>query len=369
MTLDSHTEARINSRFHALLGTDLDALLQPIEQANPSGEFLKGNGVYSTIKEARNADDPNLPMGDWQHNLKVADWDRVTQVAVDALTNKTKDLQIGIWLLEAQIFKHGFAGIAPAIKLLTEMTDKFWQDLHPQIDDGDIEYRTNLIAWLNDKLQPAVRQLLITQDRSDEQFCWADWEIAVHMEQLPEQELNKKINYLSCQQITQAISATPIEFYRKLYQDISDALVTLEQFSQLLDDKCQGYAPSVSAFATLLQEIRDTLGAQVQHRGLFAAASEDEADAEQAEWTDGAPPTNPPGGFGGPINSRESAYQQLAEAAEFLLREDPHSPVPYLIFKAIEWGNLNTAELYQQLFVQYQGQLNIFDMLGLEVQR
>lgn len=49
------------------------------------------------------------------------------------------------------------------------------------------------------------------------------------------------------------------------------------------------------------------------------------------------------------------------------MRDDPHSPVPYLILKGIEWGNLNTAELYQELFVQYQGQLNIFEILGLEI--
>jgi FtsP/CotA-like multicopper oxidase with cupredoxin domain len=38
------------------------------------------------------------------------------------------------------------------------------------------------------------------------------------------------------------------------------------------------------------------------------------------------------------------AYAMLRSAAEFLVQDDPHSPVPYLVFKAIDWGRLGTAE-------------------------
>ena len=69
----------------------------------------------------------------------------------------------------------------------------------------------------------------------------------------------------------------------------------------------------------------------------------------------------------GAIRNRNDAYARLAEAAEYIAMDDSHSPVPYLVYKAIDWGQLNTAELYQELFVQYQGQLNIFEILGLDI--
>ena len=56
----------------------------------------------------------------------------------------------------------------------------------------------------------------------------------------------------------------------------------------------------------------------------------------------------------------------LAEAAEYLSRDDPHSPVPYLVLRAIEWGQLTTAELYDEIFIQNEGRLNIFELLGIE---
>ena len=66
---------------------DLDVLLQPISDENPSGESLRYSGIYDEITEARRADD-TLNRGDWQEELKVADYRRVIDLAVPALSNR-----------------------------------------------------------------------------------------------------------------------------------------------------------------------------------------------------------------------------------------------------------------------------------------
>ena len=88
---------------------DLELLLQPISEENPSGESLRYSGIYDEISEARRADD-NLSLGEWQTELKVADYRKVIDLAVPALSTKSKDLQISAWLLESLIKQHGFAG-------------------------------------------------------------------------------------------------------------------------------------------------------------------------------------------------------------------------------------------------------------------
>ncbi len=366
---------RINHLFHAQTGIDLDQLLLPITSDQPSGESLRENGIYQAIKKAREADDPNLPLGDWQHDLKVADWDKVSSIAIKALTHKTKDLQIAIWFLEAQVHKFGFAGIAPALQFISDLTDKFWDDIHPQMYDGDLEYRTNLIVWLNEKIQPSIKQLPITEIRNDIQYCWADWELAIQIEQLPAERRKDDFDYPASQNIIHAIIATPIEFYQQLYENISDAISCIDHFSNSLEKHCGRDSPTLSGLKISLLEIRNTLAEQVKHRGLFANATEqNKPDKVQS----GSNATKSEGGgndnndrFNDPtiLNTREQAYRQLSEAAEYLMRDDPHSPVPYLVFKAIDWGNLNTAELYQELFVDYQGQLNIFELLGLDIDK
>ncbi len=73
-----------------------------------------------------------------------------------------------------------------------------------------------------------------------------------------------------------------------------------------------------------------------------------------------APPRNP-------ITDRAHAYAQLASAAQTLREIDPHSPVPYVVQRAIAWGGLNTAQLYQELFVRQGGQISIFELLGIDL--
>ena len=81
---------------------DIDAIMSPIPGENPAGEDLRYTSVYDEIKEARRADD-ELDRGDWKFEIKTADWDRAIALCVDALTQKTKDLQIGAWLTEALV--------------------------------------------------------------------------------------------------------------------------------------------------------------------------------------------------------------------------------------------------------------------------
>ena len=38
------------------------------------------------------------------------------------------------------------------------------------------------------------------------------------------------------------------------------------------------------------------------------------------------------------VDSRAQVYQQLAQAAAMLQRLEPHSPIPYLINRAVELG-------------------------------
>ncbi|HET9714536.1 MAG TPA: hypothetical protein VFP64_21785, partial [Pyrinomonadaceae bacterium] len=56
------------------------------------------------------------------------------------------------------------------------------------------------------------------------------------------------------------------------------------------------------------------------------------------------------------------AYRRLSEAADYLLRTEPHSPTPYLVKRAVEWGNMSLPELFQQI-VRNEGELNEIDRL------
>ena len=50
---------------------DLETLLAPIPGENPAGTDVRYEGIYDAIREARRADDPDAPQGEWVHERKI----------------------------------------------------------------------------------------------------------------------------------------------------------------------------------------------------------------------------------------------------------------------------------------------------------
>jgi len=113
-----------------------DDLLNPIEGPNPSGANLRYDPLYDKIKEARREED-QPPAGMTERDRKVADSPLVIKLTSDLLINKTKDLQLGAWLTEALVKQKGFAGLRDGLALNVGLIDKFWDTVHPELEDGD----------------------------------------------------------------------------------------------------------------------------------------------------------------------------------------------------------------------------------------
>lgn len=370
--MHSDLNQRAREYFQQHLGVPYDALLDPIDSSMPAGKSVRSNGVYSAIEQARRQDDPSLPLGAWEHDLKRADWDKASAVAVDALAHKSKDLQLAAWLLEAQINKTGFAGIAACLMLMNDLCECYWSDLHPQTEGGDLEYRANIIHWTNEKLLPALRMVPITAAGRERDYSWADWELARRNEQLRASAAgrdNPQVEGVTISEVMAAVAATGTEIYASLHRMLADALEAIDALAGTLDRQFGKDSPSLMTLAGLLEQILSLAESELHKRGIHPSQQAEEACIE-AE----APALPAPSGAeeirvpqsGGAIRDRAEAYARLNEVADFLMRLEPHSPAPYLVKRATEWGRLNTVELYQELFLKLGGQLNIFEMLGLQ---
>lgn len=69
-----------------------------------------------------------------------------------------------------------------------------------------------------------------------------------------------------------------------------------------------------------------------------------------------------PGGMPG---SREEAYRQLSQIADYLARSEPHSPVPYVIRRAVEWGQQPLSELLDELLSSDAESRRVWKLLGV----
>lgn len=347
-------------------GHDINQFLTPIKSDSPAGEDLLHSSWYHDIRQARRADDPSLPRSSWETDLKQADWGRVSGLCIDVLINHSKDLQVAIWLLEAQLQRFGFAGLAPTLMLIEQLCLQFWQPMYPSIEE-DLEYRVNLFVWVNEKLVPVLKQITIN-DQSESKVSWEVLELAVRNEQLKASqkhaELDEGLTLNECQQV---IASTSTDYLLTQLEHIDWSLGVLDHFKASLEELCGEESPSMGLLQSTLDEMGHFMAEELTKRGINLGTDDGDSSIDgeadingQVDYATGDHNANESG------NNRTLAYAQIEEIAAYLAHIEPHSPVPYLLRRMVEWGNMSTADLYQQLFIQNNGQIDIFEVLGLQ---
>jgi len=247
---------------------DLEALLAPLAGDNPAGADMRYTPLYDAIKEARRADDL-LDRGDWNRELKVADWDTVISLSIEALSQQTKDLQIAAWLLEALIRIEGFAGVEAGLATLIGFLENFWEHLYPEAEDGDLDYRCGPFEFINDKLSPLLKEIPLTDPRTSPGYAWFHWQESVKvgkevdtLNQWGSSDDNKKRardllieeGKLTAEAFEAAVQSSSRDFYEQLMQVVQSCQDTFQRLDEIIDQKFGNDAPRISDFKVTIED-------------------------------------------------------------------------------------------------------------------
>src|SRR5262249_61907787 len=136
---------------------EIASLLAPISAEHPAGESLLYDAVYDQLKDAARGGGRSQLDAD---EAAAPDWKGLLQLASSTLATRSKDLQIAAWLTEALTRTHGFPGLRDGLRTLRGLLETFWDTLHPQIEDGDLEFRAGRLSYLNESSAGAARESL-----------------------------------------------------------------------------------------------------------------------------------------------------------------------------------------------------------------
>jgi type VI secretion system ImpA family protein len=344
----------------------------PIPGEDPCGEWLRYEGTYDRIEDARRQDDATLPQGIWKTQVKRADWPTVSRLCQEALRSRSKDLQIAAWLLEAWLNLHGFYGLRPGLELCAGLCASFWDGLHPTIDDDDLSYRLAPIEWINRKVPATLKALPITAPAAElgaedtRPAAFADWELALHRERVRQTEggaQTEEAGELTLLRIQRSASQTPPAFSFALLGELEAAVAAIDHLAAQLDRLSGREQGALRGLRGVVVEISRLVGQLHGSGGGTEAGAEGAADEDAAAAEEG----KAAGGGGGQrgLRSRADAYRMLQEAADYLMRTEPHSPTPYLVRRAVAWGHMSLGELLAEI-VQTPSDLKaIYQLLAI----
>jgi len=254
----------------ALLYTD--DFLAPISTEQPVGADLRWTAEWDRIKEARRTDD-ELDSGKWvKKERKAADWRLVEELASSMLRDRSKDLQLALWLTEAGMKLHGFAGLRDGLRVTRELIVRYWESgLYPPMEDGP-EDRAGPFEWLNNKLVDSITAIPITArgdgdqdysliDLKDARFVGseascldADGELDSVKKKTYDAHLAK--GHISLDMFNRALSATKRAPYEQLSSIVQEAFDEFKALERVIDEKFGDAAPNLAFCRNTLNEIR-----------------------------------------------------------------------------------------------------------------
>ncbi|WP_248803140.1 type VI secretion system protein TssA [Pseudomonas sp. MWU13-2100] len=344
----------------------LPGLIDPLPGADPAGISLRSAPEIDVLREARREDDASLPTGVWQADLKRADWSTVESLASELLCQQSKDLLVATWLGEAWLQRYQLPGLCVALELVVGLCERYGQALYPRGDDA---------SWLASPLGLLIRQyslllnirlpLLGTAARGFEDLTLEQWMRA--QKQLLNKSEERKAKALAqesqdlLRDWREAVLRVPVDQLDTRLQWVNACLQNVERLNRWGDSQLGEDAPSFAALQNILelhaQALREFIAMHPEPLPVPVSLPTEPTIEEPATATTPLPLSAP--------ESRQAAYRQLKVISDYLKRVEPHSPVPYLINRAVDWGNMELPELLGELIKADPDIQRIWRLLGV----
>lgn len=209
------------------------------------------------------------------------DWFQMEQAATTLLCSKAKDAEMASALSLALFKRHGYAGLAAALGMLTEMVNAFWEGMFPE--------------------RPRRRKARM--EAMTERFTEGGW----FRDHPPK----------------------PDHF------DAIDLCVTrIGELDAALKAKMADDPPDFAKFTRSIREMAN--------QRPKPAAAPPPAPAGGSEAPGATPAATAGGGAGafavGEVADKSGAENAILAAATFLRKADPTDPIPYAVVRAVKWG-------------------------------
>ncbi len=350
---------------------DLDDLLSTIDSKTANIDLRSQSPVdnlYYQCKDARTQarnderkllhDEPAEPEQHWQI---------VKQTAIELLGKQTKDLEVASWLCEALVRLDGINGLDSSLALIAGLCEQYWDTLFPMPDEDGLETRLAPIIGLNGEDAPGslvnpIYHLAITADR---QFSFWQYQQAL----VKKNESNIK----TLEEIETLAQQTEGDFYQAQQAKAQQCLMHLEKLSHSLELHCAEQTPMLNFIRDALQEYSEhcqflipqqqsmapdieKIPDKTKPNNLERSVSAQEAVSTHLDKVDALEITP---------NSRQQTLQELSAIADYFRRNEPHSPLPYLLDRAVHWGKLSLPELMQEMIVDSTARDQAFHLTGI----
>ncbi len=157
----------------------------------------------------------------------------------------------------------------------------------------------------------------------------------------------------SMEMIENAAAETSPEFFENLLKDLQDCIDTFGALDHILTDKCGADAPPTSRISGKLKDCLNVVQ-NISQKSIIPIIP-DVRNKEMIKVFPGSP-------------DRENMLNAILQAAQFFRQTEPHSPLPYLLERAVRWGKTPLPKLWREMVQDDQSWSHLCNLTGIEIQ-
>ena len=327
----------------------LDQYLLPVSTHPPCGEneydYRDLGGILSATLESIIGDfDGGMVSGE-KAPQGTGDWSGLL-AEVGAYLGRTKHLGLARFALIADLHLSGLAGFADGILLFNQLLARYWDDVHPRIEDGDAGERLESITLIEDPLVlKGIGELVVAKGKRAGIYT-LNQVIASKAGGEPSSTLVEA-------SINETLSDDP-EFFDRL---ISQSREVRQQLG-FLKDTIQEHLGSQPVTFRAVEERLSQLEAFISQTAVGSGT----IPMENSDATGAVIVAPPAESASGEIRNRADVCRLLEQIIRFYRKTEPTSPVPHLISRVKKVVNMDFMEIVEEF--RLSGNPAIQDVFG-----
>ena len=314
----------------------VDAWLDPLPD-QPCGVDLEYDDEFREMQKASVGKPGTQFAGD--ADAEPPNWRGVAEHA-EGMFERTRDVRVAIYWARARLQLDGFASLPASLRLVHGLLERWWDDVHPLLDDGDAYARVNALSDMCSQagLLGDLRESLVLANRAIGEIHGRDIEVAKGA--LDPKPTDPGYGQSQIEQmLADAAEADPT-----LVSVAPAALHYLGRLQDLMRERV-GYAsaPDLAPLSDAVQGIAAVMPQTV-------ATAEEGGAAGDAVTADGsARASGGRSGLPGVIDTRADALKAIDMVCDYLERAEPTNPAQLLLRRARRLVNKNFLELVREL--------------------
>ena len=348
------------------MAIDVEALLGPVSPDKPCGVNLDVvfDADFDQVRQmvAGPAGEGMVYDPSQEGAAKEPDWRGIRDRCVKLLT-RTKDVRVVTYLTLALLKLDGLAGLRDGLRLLRGMLERYWDDVHPELDredNNDPTQRMNAIASLSpagtrgDAMRFCERLKEVALCNSSRLGRYSLRDIAIANGQM--QPVDPAEPRIDPAVIEAAFAETNEEDLKALAAAADEAKQHMAAVDQYLGEQVgSGRSPNLGAFQTALVDVHTQLKRHLDRRAGDGSSATDGAAAGAAGGNGAAQR----GGqrLSGDITSNQDVLAALEKICRYYEHNEKSSPVPLfleaakrMVFKSfLDIHDTLTPDAVQQL--------------------